>query len=210
MDCARCEEKLSEYLEQTLPERESRDIGRHLEDCTKCSALRDEMKSILAVSQTFPEEELDDRLLEKILLRTSGHPRTRHFWEGLRHFSLRTLMTPQFASGAVLAALFLVLLGNLAFPRIPAMAAALSPRQVFRQLDVGVQQIYGKGLQAYDTTVAWQANLAFYKNQILNRLGFMMERLDLPVEGNAKPEEKMQRQQQKAPNNKSSMLLKHA
>jgi hypothetical protein len=208
MNCAECEEKLSEYLEQTVPGQGSRDIDRHLEECSKCSALLEEMRSILTVSQNFPDDELDDRLLEKILLRTSGRPRTRRFWEDLRNFSLRTMLTPRFASGAVLATLFLVLVANLISPRIPTMAAVLSPRQIFRQLDVGVQQIYGKGLQAYDATVELQANFTFYKNQILNRLGFMMERLDLPVEGKAKPEDHMQ--QQKAPNNKSSMLLKHA
>ncbi|MBP1608543.1 MAG: hypothetical protein H6Q04_778 [Acidobacteria bacterium] len=210
MNCAGCEEKLSEYLEQALPEPEGRDIDRHLEDCAKCSALLEEMKSMLAVSRNFPDEELDDRLLEKILLRTSGQPRKRHFWEELRHFSPGTLLTPRFASGAVLATLFLVLLANLVFPRTSTMAAVLSPQQIFRQLDIGVQQIYGKGLQAYDATVEWQANLNFYKDRILNRLGFMMERLDLPVEGKAKSEEQMQPQQQKAPNNHSSMLLKHA
>jgi hypothetical protein len=209
MDCARCEEKLSEYLERTLPEQEKREIGRHLEDCADCSVLLDEMKSILAVSQNFPGEELDDRLLERILLRTSGQPRTRHFWEDLRHFSLRTMLTPRFASGAVLATLFLLLMANLGFPRISTVASTLSPRQVFRQLDMGVQRIYGKGLQAYDASVEWQANFTFYKNQIFNRLGFMMERLDLPVEGKAKPEEQLP-QQQKAPNNKNSMLLKRA
>jgi len=209
MDCTRCEEKLSEYLEQTLPEQEKRDIDRHLEDCAKCSALLDEMKSILAVSGNFPDEELDDRLLEKILLRTSGQPRKRRFWEDLRHFSLRSMLTPRFAGGAVLATLFILLLANLGLPGIPSGDSVLSPRQIFRRLDIGVQQIYGKGLQAYDATLEWQANFAFYKNQVLNRLGFMMERLDLPVEGKVKPEEQMQ-QQQKAPNNKGSLLLKPA
>jgi hypothetical protein len=206
MDCITCEEKLSEYLEKTLPEAERQEIGRHLNDCPSCSSLLDEVKSLLAVAQNFPEEELDDRLLERILLRTSGQPRTKSFWEEFRHFPLRALWTPRFASGIALATLFVVLMTNLVFPRVSTVAAVLSPREVFRQLDIGVQKIYGKGLQAYDMATGWQADFSYRKNQLLNRLGFMMERLDPAVEGKAKPEERMQ--QQKDPKNKSSLLWK--
>jgi hypothetical protein len=209
MDCAYCEEKLSEYLEQNLPAEEAPAVAQHLENCANCSALIEEMQSILIASQKFPALELDDNLLERILLRTSGRPRTRKFRELMEHFILHSLLTPRFAAGAVLATFFFLLLVNLLVPRVAEIASILSPLEIFRQLDRGVQQVYSKGLQAYDATNEWQARISFYKSNMFNKLGFMMEQLDVPVEGKIKPGNQQQRQQ-KAPDNKNSMLLLRA
>jgi hypothetical protein len=205
MDCAHCEEMLSEYLEQGLPAEGRLAVARHLETCASCSTLLAEMKSILVTARRFPSLELDNHLFERILLRTSGRTRTRSLGELVESFFLHTLWTPRFAAGTVLSALFLVFLVNVMVPRVTSMASTFEPLEIFRQLDRGVQQIYSKGLQAYDAKNEWQARASFYSNTLFNRLGFMMERLDVPVEGKAKPGQ--QHQQQKAPDNKNSMLI---
>lgn len=119
----------------------------------------------------------------------------------------RPMFTPRLAVGAVLASLFLVLMVNFMWPRVSSVASSLSPREVFRMMDRGVQGIYGEGLKLYDKKNEWQEEFTFFKNNLFNRLGFMMERMDVPVEGKKKPQGESQQQQEKAPGNERSLLL---
>jgi hypothetical protein len=73
-------------------------------------------------------------------------------------------------------------------------------------MDRGVQEIYARGLKAYDKKNEWQAQFGFIKNNVFNRLGFMIEQLDVPVEGKKKSGEPRQ-QQEKTPSEKSSLML---
>jgi hypothetical protein len=86
------------------------------------------------------------------------------------------------------------------------VASVLSPKEMFRRMDRSVQQLYSEGLKAYDAKNEWQAKLNYYKNNVFNRLGFMIEQLDVPVEGKKKSGEPRQRQE-KAPSKNSSILL---
>jgi len=206
MTCPTIEDRLSEYLERSLAREEMEQVARHLHECRSCAALLDEMRSVLAVCQSFPVYEPDNALIDKILVRTSGRRRTRSLREWASQYFLRPMLTPRFAMGAVLTALFLVLVANFMLPRVSAVASALAPSEIFRTMDRGVQQIYGGGLKLYDKKNEWQEQFTFYKNNLLNRLGFMIERLDVPVEGKKKPGE-TQQQPEKAPSNESSLRL---
>jgi Putative zinc-finger len=207
MECPNVELHLSEYLERSLPAEEMRLVAEHLHECRQCGALLEEMRSALATCQSFPVLEPGDALIERVLLRTSGRPRTRSLMEVLTERVFRPMFTPRFAVGAVLASLFLVLVANFMWPRVSSVASGLSPREVFRMMDRGVQGIYGEGLKLYDKKNEWQEEFTFFKNNLLNRLGFMMERWDVPVEGKKKSQGESQQQQEKAPGNESSLLL---
>jgi hypothetical protein len=206
MECSYIEQHLSEYQERSLPAEEMTRVAEHLQECKGCADLLEEMRSNLVACQSYPILEPDKVLIEKILLRTSGRPRTRTLAEIIREYLVRPMLTPRFAVGAVLAALFLVLVVNFMWPRVSTLASALSPRELFRSADRGVQAIYGGGLKLYDKQNEWQEQLTFFKNNLFNRLGFMIERLDVPVEGQKKQGEPQQ-QQEKAPGNDSSLLL---
>jgi hypothetical protein len=192
MNCSKIEEQLSEFLESSLPAGEMDKISEHLKTCPNCSALLDEMRSTVSLCRSYPTLEMDLDLVEKILLRTSGRPRTRSFQELVRQYFIRPLLTPRFAVGAGLAALFLVLLVNLVLPRMSLTVAAFSPSELFKIMDRGVQQLYGEGLKAYDKKNEWQAQFTYFKNNAINRLRFMMEQLDVPMEGRKKSEEPVQ------------------
>ena len=56
-------------------------------------------------------------------------------------------------------------------------------------MDRGVQRLYGQGLKAYDKTNEWQAQFNYFKNNTVNKLRFMIERIDVPMEGRKKSEE---------------------
>ncbi len=205
MECGIIEERLSEYLERSLPHEGMMQVAEHLQECPSCSVLIEEMRSMLVSCRTFPELEVDKALLDRILLRTSGRPRTRTLQERIRAYFLQPLLTPRFAAGVGLALLFTALLVDLMVPRVGILASVLSPRELFRQLDRGVQQIYSEGLRMYDTKNGLQEQFASYKNSLFNKLGIMIEQLDVPVEGKKKATEP--KQPEKVPKQKSSVML---
>ena len=207
MECLKIEERLSEYLERNLPSEEMAQVAGHLHECTACSALLEKMRSLLVTCRSFPSVEPEIELIEKILLRTSGRPRTRTFREMLEQYFLRPLLTPRFAVGAALVVLFLVFSANLLLPRFGSLSSLLSPAEWVRQMDRGVQQIYGSGLKAYDAKNEWQAWFSFQKNNIMNRMGFFMEQLDVPLQGRQKPQGQKQQREPKGTSEKSSSLI---
>jgi hypothetical protein len=206
MNCARVEIQLSEYLERSLPAQEMAQVAAHLHECRNCSALLEEMRSVVLTCKSFPVLEPDIALIERILLRTSGKPRTRTLRERVTQYLIRPMLTPRFAVGATLAVLSLALAVNLMVPRLAVVASVLSPKELIRHMDRGVQGIYARGLKAYDKKNEWQAQFGFIKNNVFNKLGFMIEQLDVPVEGKKKSGEPRQ-QQEKAPSEKSSLML---
>jgi len=206
MNCPYVEERLSEYLERSLPATDMGQVAEHLHECANCSTLLEEMHSILATCQSFPKLEFEINLAERILLRTSGRPRTKTLKEKFSEYVVRPLLTPRFAVGAVLATLFVVLIVGLMAPKMSVVASALSPKEMFRRMDRGIQQLYSEGLKAYDRKNELQSQFKFYRNNVFNKLGFMIEQLDVPVEGKKKSGEPRQRQE-KAPSKNSSLLL---
>lgn len=206
MDCLQIEERLSDYLESSLSDLDREQVIDHLSTCSNCSALLSEMRSTIASCQSFPQLEMDRALMERILLRTSGRSRTRNLRELLSHYLLQPIFAPRFAAGSVLVALLAILFVNVLLSPLTAATSAMSPSQLFRQIDRGVQQIYSEGVKVYDKKNIWQAQITFYKNSMLNRLGFMIEQLDMPVEGQKKPMEPY-RPTERVPNDKRSMLL---
>ena len=108
MDCSRIEQWLSEYIESSLPAEETEQVRQHIETCSSCAALANQMRLTLSLCKNYPSLEMEPDFVEKILLRTSGRPRTRSFRERLNLYFVRPLLTPRFAVGTGLATLFLL------------------------------------------------------------------------------------------------------
>jgi len=204
MDCSKIEQWLSDYMEASLPAEEREHVKKHLETCPNCSALLTEMRSVFSL-RLYPALDVDPDFIEKILLRTSGRPRSRSFRERFNLYFLRPLLTPRFAVGASLAALFLVLMANLLVPRLSTAISALSPQQLLQMMDHGVSQLYGEGLRAYEKKNEWQAQFSRFKNNAWNSLRSVIEQMDGPVEGRKKSHEG-EPQKESAPKEKSSGL----
>jgi hypothetical protein len=206
MECSKIEHRLSEYMDSSLSVEDMLQVEKHLESCPNCSALFEEMRSVVALCGKYPTLEMDPDILERILLRTSGRPRTRSFRERLNLYLIQPLLTPKFAVGASLATLFLALMVNLMLPRISVAVSALSPPELFRLIDRGVQQVYGEGLKAYNKMNEWQDQFDDFKSNATNKFRFMMEQMEVPVEGQKKSEEPV-RDKGRAPKEKSSRML---
>jgi hypothetical protein len=211
MECPGIEGRLSEYLERDLPPEEMARVAEHLHACSKCASLLEDMRSVILDCKAYPSLEPDILLLERILLRTSGRPRTRTLRELIDQYFLHPMLTPRFAAGAALALLFLGLTVTLARPHMSTVASILSPVEMLHRLDRGVQGVYAEGLKAYGNIDGWHAQFTQVKNDVFHKLGLMIEQLDVPVQTNGKPKSgEPQQQQEKPPNQKSSLLLLRA
>jgi hypothetical protein len=207
MDCSIIEQWLSEYLDSSLPAEEQEHVRKHLETCSNCSSLLAEMRSTLSSCANYPILELDPDFIEKILLRTSGRPRTRSFRERLDQYFLRPLLTPRFAVGASLATLFLVLMTNLTIPHLSGTASALSHRELMSLMDKGVHHLYGQVLKAYDLKDNWEAKFNRFKNNTWNNMRSVIDQMDAPVEGRKKSQDGEPQKEKPAKDKSSSLML---
>jgi hypothetical protein len=206
MDCSKVELGLSDYMEASLPAEEADKVAKHLESCPSCSALLREMQSIISLCHNYPTLELDPQSVERILLRTSGRPRTRSFKELLHQYIVRPLLTPRLAVGATLATLFLVLMLDLMLPKLSVTVSSLSSGELLQLMDRGAQQLYGEGLRAYNKKNEWQDQFNRFKSNTLNNLRSIMEQIEVPVEGHKKTEEPTPRKNNES-KEKSSALF---
>jgi hypothetical protein len=207
MDCSTIEERLSEYIESSLPDDEKGQVENHINSCLRCSSLFREMQSIISVCHDYPTLEMNPDFLERILLRTSGRPRTRTFKERFSQYLTRPLFNPRFAFGAGLAGMFVVLMINYVLPQMSGTLSVLSPPHLFQMMDKGVQQVYGEGLKAYDKKNEWQAQYDNFKNKMLGKLGFIIEQIEPPVEGRKKPAEPIQEKTKPSKETSSRLFL---
>jgi len=207
MDCSRIEQHLSGYIESSLRVDEMNQVEEHLKSCLHCSELLNEMRSVASLCQSYPTLELDPDFLERILLRTSGRPRTLSFQERFQRYFWGPLLTPRFAAGAVLATLFLALTLNLMMPRISTALSLLSPPEMLRMMDRGVQRLYGEGLKVYNKKNELQEDFIFFKNDTVDRMRFFFERMEVPVEGRKKSEEPVREKDGTLKEKRTQMLL---
>jgi hypothetical protein len=204
MDCSKIEHWLGEYLESSLPAEEAESVAKHLETCSNCSTLLAEMRSALLLCGSYPTLEMDPGFIEKILLRTSGRPRTRSFQERFNQYLVRPFLTPRFAVGTSLVVLFLILMTNIMASHLSGAVSALAPEELLRYMDHGVQNLYGQVLKANAAKDDWQAQFGRFKNNTWNKMRSILEQMDTPVEGRKKSQDE---QKEKAPNEKSSGLM---
>jgi hypothetical protein len=206
MQCASIEERLSEYVERTLPHEEIVQVAEHLQECPHCLGLMEEIRAILVTCRSFPTYEVDSALFDRILLRTSGRPRTRPFKERFKAYFLRPALTPRFAIGVGLALLFTALMVDLMLPRVNLLASVLSPQGLFLQMDRGMQQIYSEGLKLYNAKNEWQTQITHTADNVLKKLRSQIEQLDVPVEGKKKSDEQKQPEKNPGQNGQKSSV----
>jgi anti-sigma factor RsiW len=181
MDCIHAEERMSAYLESALPPGEARLLEEHLAGCGDCAALLGRMRAVVDACGRFPVLEPDPALLDRILLATSGRPRSRSFSEWVRTL-WRPLMTPRLAMGSGLVLLCLALALQLGMPRLADSWSSVSALGVLGVVDRGVQSVYSRSLRVNDRAGAWLAEFRFFRDNAFNRIRFLKERLDAPAQ----------------------------
>ena len=112
MNCIHCEERLSDYLENSLRPAEHSAVGLHLQSCAACSELLAGMTEVLSWGRTFPVYEAPAWLPMRIIANT---PRiARESWLDTLASVWKWMFEPRTAMAVFTATLVLGWLGNLA------------------------------------------------------------------------------------------------
>ena len=112
MNCAYCEDRLSDYIENTLPAQERETLDLHFQSCGACTELRTAMMEVMAWGKTIPIQEPPVWLPSRIVANTPTVVRLT--WADLWSAVWRTASEPRFSVGLFTATLVLGWIGTMA------------------------------------------------------------------------------------------------
>jgi anti-sigma factor RsiW len=143
-NCARTEERLSDFLDGTLSPAEAAAFSAHAGGCDPCGKLVAQVGGLLHQMRALDALEIPPQLISKILDRTVG-PRTQSAgWR--RWFAwIPQLWQPRFAMGVItVAATLLIVLYSAGMSPTKLKKADLSPANVFRTANRQVHLTYAR------------------------------------------------------------------
>jgi hypothetical protein len=112
MNCAHCEEQMSDYLENALGRADRAAVDLHLRSCTACSELLACMREVLAWGKGFPVHRAPAWLAPRIIANT---PRVvRESWVDTIASIGKWIIEPRTAMAVFTATLVLSWMGSLA------------------------------------------------------------------------------------------------
>ena len=110
MNCAYCEDRLSDYLENSLPANERLVLDTHLASCEACTTLLAGIQTVMEWGHSFPVHSAPEWLPVRIVANT---PRVvRVTWRDWLAAAWRTVSEPRFAMAIFTATLVLGWVGN--------------------------------------------------------------------------------------------------
>ena len=147
MNCAQCEERMSDYLENAIGADDRAQIESHLQSCAACSELMSGMKDIVTWAQTFPVYEAPQWLPSRIVANT---PRiAREGWLETLRLGWRWVIEPRTAMAVFTATLVLGWLGSLAGISPDWAAIVRNPTAIYYQGQAAVNCAYNGAVRAY-------------------------------------------------------------
>jgi Putative zinc-finger len=166
MNCTQCEERMSDYLENTINSSDRDAMDAHFRSCAMCSELFAGMYEVVAWAKSFPTFKPPAWLATRILANTSRIAREN--WLDTLAFLWKWIIEPRTAIAVVTATLVLGWLGNL---------AGISPdwTTVVRGLQEPAAIYYGaQGVvnRAYDAAIR-----TYYRSPLVTQIQTRIEQL---------------------------------
>jgi hypothetical protein len=141
MNCTRCEERLSDYLENTLDNAEHVALDLHLQECGACTELLAGMKEVLHWGQSFPSYEPPAWLATRIVANTPHV--VRETWLDTLAAVGRWVIEPRTAIGLLTTVLMVGWMGSLAVPAADWNSLVRNPSAIYyRAYDEAVRTFY--------------------------------------------------------------------
>jgi len=140
-NCAQCEDRMSDYLENALPVPERSSIELHLASCQACTDLLAGMSEVLELVHSFPAFEHPAWLTTRILANT---PRVvRETWIDTLAGVGRWLIEPRTAMGLLTTVLMVGWIGSLAGISADVGSVVRNPAAAYyRAYDDAVRTFY--------------------------------------------------------------------
>jgi len=147
LNCAHCEERMSDYLEAALSTAERHDVDLHLQACPACSELLAGMREALTWGKTFPIHEAPVWLPARIIANTPHVARER--WIDTIAVAWKWLASPRTAMGVFTATLVLGWLGNLAGISPDWTTVVRNPTAIYYEAQGAMNRAYDGAVRRY-------------------------------------------------------------
>ena len=151
MKCHEVEQFLSDYLENALTTAKRQEVETHLESCSDCPLLLEDLKAVMAWFESFPELPPPAALVERIIEQTSGHFQSLSWLEYLKELFKPVYATPRFAAGTCMAVISFVLVLNALGVRWSQIRqiewSKVTPKSIFQSFNRSVYLAYDNSVR---------------------------------------------------------------
>jgi len=146
MNCAYCEERLSDYLEHSLSAEDSQAMDLHFQSCRDCSELLAGVRDVIQWGKAYEVPPVSPWLPAKIVANT---PRViRITWIDWVRQAWRGIAEPRFAMALLTSTLFFGWLGNATGITAADLALVRQPTAVYYGVEGWAQRIYGDAIRS--------------------------------------------------------------
>ena len=147
MNCTNCEERMSDYLENTLSAAERGAVDLHFQSCAACSELLAGMTEVLAWGKTFPVHEAPAWLPMRIIANT---PRVaRENWIDTIFSAWKWIIEPRIAMAVFTATLVLGWMGSLAGVSPDWTTVVRNPAAIYYGAQGAMNRAYDQAVRRY-------------------------------------------------------------
>lgn len=147
MNCAYCEERLSDYIEGALDASERDVVEVHLQSCAACRELLDGVRAVIQWGRDFQVQAPSPWLSARILANTPKVVRIT--WGDWMRAAWRSVCEPRFAMAVLTSTLVLGWMGNLAGIRAADIAMVRNPSAIYEGIGGWANRLYGDAVRAY-------------------------------------------------------------
>lgn len=173
MNCSRFETLLSDYMDGTLDPRVRAAMDQHLQGCSQCPILLEDVKQLREELENFPEVSVREELIGQILERTTGKPVERTLWSGIILPAIRPFLSQRYAFATLLIFAFISFAVNVMGPGFSAASySRLRPSALIAQADEISSEIYKKWREFNDFKSQVNEELRLFKEDLLGRLDY--------------------------------------
>ncbi len=173
MNCSRFETLLSDYMDGTLDSRVHAAMDQHLQGCSRCSLLLEEVEQLRAELRDFPEVSVREELVERILEKTTGKPVDQPLWSGIILPAIRPFLSQRYAFATLLIFAFISFAVNVMGPGFSAASASrLRPAALLARADAISSEVYKKWREFNDFKSQVNEEVRLFKEDLLGRLDY--------------------------------------
>ena len=147
MNCAYCEERISDYLENALSVAERDAVDLHLQSCIMCTELVDGVRNVIQAARELPVADPPLWLPGRIVANTQLVVRLT--WRDWFRAAWKRVCEPQFALTLLSSTLVLGWMGNMAGISPPDPELLRHPSAIYYGVEGWANRVYGDAVRTY-------------------------------------------------------------
>ncbi|HVQ65691.1 MAG TPA: zf-HC2 domain-containing protein [Terriglobia bacterium] len=145
MNCAHCEDRISDYLENALDAADSAAIETHLQSCSTCTELLNGVRDVMYWGRNL-QVQLPAPWLPTRIISNTPHV-VRVTWRDWAANAWKSLVEPRFALAMLTSTLMLGWMGSLAGISVGDVAMVRHPSAIYYRMGGWANRLYGDAVR---------------------------------------------------------------